>query len=250
LILALLLPYYAEVAVIMTLYAAHVLPQRGEHLSLCADKYSELRLTALRQSPEAFSGTIGDEMEMTPQQRLARMLQPQRRVVIVAVQSGKQDWLQEDWAGSVTLLGPRDKQEYFAPFNLHQSTKDTPKDFTFDSDDGTAELVAKRKVNAFYHMTALFVDKNHRRRGIAKMLCDRSFQVAVEQSRQADMRIFIAPTNFAVFDMYKQLGFKTAHEKCTLAEALVASNDPLPAAYDTDSKYNTRGGIIMIRHLG
>lgn len=234
----------------MAQYTAHVLPQTGDHLSLYADKYSELRLTALRQSPAAFSGSIADEMAMTPQQRLARMLQPQRKVVIVAAQSGKQDWLQEDWAGSVNLLGPRDKQEYFAPFDLHPQTEDTPRSFTFDNDDGTADLVAKRDVKAFYHMTALFVDMNHRRRGIAKMLCDKSFQVAVDQSGLADMRIFIAPTNFAVFDMYKQLGFKTAHQKCTLAEALVASNDPVPAVYDTDSKYNTRGGIVMIRHLG
>ncbi|UZJ57629.1 hypothetical protein CBS101457_006949 [Exobasidium rhododendri] len=233
----------------MASYAAHLLPQSGNNLAAYADKYSELRLTALRQSPERFSASIVDELAMTKEERLTRTMQDRRRTVIVTVQSDALDWLNEEWVGSVVLLGPMNKEDYFAPLTIHvQNSANPPKDFTYDGD--SASSAAKHEPEDYYHMTALFVEKSHRRRGIAKILCEKSFEVAVDQSGQADVRIFIAPDNVDVFDMYKKLGFRTAVEKITLAEALVASGDPLPAVYDSDVKYSTRLSVVMIRQLG
>jgi ribosomal protein S18 acetylase RimI-like enzyme len=236
----------------MTSYAAHVLPQKGDNLSLHADKYSELRTTALRQSPKEFSGTIEDEQAMTKEQRIDRLLQSNRKVVIVAVQSGETDWIDEEWVGSSVILGPMTKEAYFKPFTIHKQ-EEIPSTlleqrFTFSSEDQRS--IKGRDPRGYYHMTALFVDENHRRRGIANILCERSFHLAIDESKQADMRIFVAPDNVKVLKMYDRLGFKTVKETCTYSEARVASKDPLPVDFDTNSKLNSRGGIIMVKHLG
>lgn len=238
--------------IVIMSYEAHVLPHEAPNLSLYSEKYSLLRLEALQQSSDAFSSTYESELALTREERLARLEQEKRIVVIVATQTGKQSWLEEEWVGQVTLIGPMTKVEYFEPFTLQESLP--PNFYTFEEELPTPGEAA----NCYFHMTALYVDSNHRRRGIANLLCEKSFEIAAAAAaaadgyKRVDMRIIIKPNNGAVVEMYKRLGFKIALEKSTLAEAIVASGEKnnLPSSWQSDRNYNTRGGVIMVRHIG
>lgn len=225
-------------------YAAHVLPLDGKDLTSYARKYGALRLNGLKQSPNAFSSTHASELALTDDEQLARLLRPQQRIVVVvaatvAEQEQPQRWLDEEWVAQVTLVGPLSREQYDAPFSTAAAAASPPSPPTKDEE------------TVYWHMTALYVDTAHRRKGLAMLLCEKSFKVAGEAGRGV-MRIIIKPDNTAVIDMYKALGFVVAERHATLAEATVAAGEGalLPATYESDTVYTARTGIIMTRPLG
>ena len=175
---------------------------------------------------------------------------PKRTIIIVA-QAGNNndDWKQAEWAGQVTLLGPFTRAEYLAPYlNTHENGRRHPLvelDAIFrpiSSDDDSA---------VYWHMTALYVLNDHRRRGLGDQLCRKAFEAIQENGNgsASELRIFIKPSNGIVARMYERLGFETRKGRSTLAEAIAASEGPgaLPINYAQDEKYFGRNGLIMVK---
>ncbi|EST08414.1 GNAT domain protein [Kalmanozyma brasiliensis GHG001] len=196
-----------------------------------AQKYTDLRITALERSPHAFSTTVAIESQLNTSQRLARLREPQKTIfVCISDATG-------DWVGQVTLIGPMTRSEYDASFQILPGTQSAQSPSLDDDPNG-----------AYWHMTALYVDDRIRGRGLARLLCDKCF----DYIGTGQLRILIKPDNTAVIEMYKYMGFEVLDAKTTLLEAIHASRDSfdrVPEDAKTDPAYTTRSGIVMIKRL-
>jgi ribosomal protein S18 acetylase RimI-like enzyme len=244
-----------------TPYTVYTLPRQGSDLILYAQKYSALVIKALTQNPAAFSSTIEYEVTLSNEAKVKRLQHPQRQILVAVAtpndgQDMQGDWLDGEWVGQVTLNGPYSKEEYDHPFTLF-GPNTGPTAYSFRDHNQPA-----REPHAYWHMNALYVDTLHRRKGLANLICETSFQVVAaakkggelgdgDGGQVADLRIVIKPDNTTVIAMYESLGFKVANEKSTLAEAIAASGDlaSLPSSYEGNNRYTSRGGIIMIKHI-
>ena len=231
-------------------YTTHVLHADRSDLQHLAVKSAALRLAGLLQSPGSFSSTYDEEVALTDTKKLEALRRPKRTTIIVAqTGDGSNDWTQADWAGQVTLLGPFTRAEYLTPYlKTHEEGRRlslTELDATFlpvSSDDSSA---------VYWHMTALYVLDEHRRRGLGDQLCRKAFEVIQEHANGAasELRIVIKPGNGIVARMYERLGFETREGRSTLAEAIAASEGPgaLPIDYAQNGAYLGRNGLIMVK---
>lgn len=252
-----------------TPYTTHVLPSSDTDIAAYAQAYSQLRLKGLKQSPDSFSSTFEEELGLSDDEKIARFQREKKRNVIIAAavnpaEEGEGTHLcAREWVGSVTILGPMTQAEYLAPF------KDS--DFKASWPTMMSTSPAKDSINtkenpnpthhqiSYWHMTALYVDHNHRRQGLAKKLCDAAFQLIEQEKEETkgehslhELRIIIKPENTGVVQMYENLGFAPIQDlKATLAEAVTASGEA-----DVDEKilagnpkYTRRGGLIMLKHI-
>ncbi|GAB7335394.1 hypothetical protein MBLNU13_g07768t2 [Cladosporium sp. NU13] len=231
-------------------YTTHVLhgdQSDSQHLAI---KSAALRLAGLLQSPDSFSSTYDEEVALTDVQKLESLQRPKRITIIVAQNGDKSnDWTQAEWAGQVTLLGPFTRAEYLAPYlETHEDGRRL----------AVAELnaifvpVSSNDSSAVYwHMTALYVLNDHRRRGLGDQLCRKAFEVIQQHANGSgsELRIVIKPSNGIVARMYERLGFETREGRSTLAEAIAASEGQgaLPAAYAQKETYFRRNGLIMVK---
>jgi len=234
-------------------YTTHVLDANGSDPQHLAVKSALLRLAGLLQSPDSFSSTYDEEVSMTDTKRLVMLRRPKRTTIVVARAEDKNDdWTQADWAGQVTLLGPFTRAEYLAPYlethddKLRLSASDLNTTFDPVSADDSAAV--------YWHMTALYVLKDHRRRGLGDQLCRKAFEVIHEYTKNvgSELRIVIKPGNGIVARMYERLGFETKEGRSTLAEAIVASEGAaaLPPDYAQKEAFCKRSGLIMVKRSG
>jgi len=234
-------------------YTTHVLdashPQ-SQHLVL---KSATLRLAGLLQSPDSFSSTYDEEVSLTDAEKSEMLWRPKRTTIVVAQAEDKNDdWTQADWAGQVTLLGPFTREEYLAPYlDTHEGSQR----LSIAELNTTFEPVSPDDSSAVYwHMTALYVLNDHRRRGLGDQLCRKAFEVIRERGTGAgsELRIVIKPDNGIVARMYERLGFEPRGGKSTLAEAIVASEGSaaLPLDYAHREGFFKRNGIIMVKRQG
>jgi ribosomal protein S18 acetylase RimI-like enzyme len=206
-------------------------------------------LVGLLQSPDSFSSTYDEEVALTDAEKLEALRRSKRTTIIVAQTGNKHnDWSQADWAGQVTLLGPFTRAEYLAPYlETHEDRR-----HSFEELNTIFEPVSTDDSSAVYwHMTALYVLNDHRRRGLGDQLCRKAFEVIQEHSNGAasELRIVIKPGNGTVTRMYERLGFDTREGKSTLAEAIAASEGPeaLPVDYAQKETFFRRNGLIMVK---
>jgi ribosomal protein S18 acetylase RimI-like enzyme len=232
-------------------YTTHVLdashPQ-SQHLAL---KSATLRLAGLLQSPDSFSSTYDEEVSLTDAEKSKMLWRPKRTTIIAAQAEDKNDdWTQADWAGQVTLLGPFTREEYLAPY---LDTHEGGQRLSIAEMNTTFEPVSTDDSSAVYwHMTALYVLSDHRRRRLGDQLCRQAFEVIRERgigAGSSELRIVIKPGNGIVARMYERLGFETREEKSTLAEAIVASEGlaALPLDYAHKEGFFERNGVIMVK---
>ena len=231
-------------------YTTHVLHTDRPDSQHLASKSAALRLAGLLQSPDSFSSTYDEEVALTDFAKLEALRRPKRTTIIVAQTTNKNiDWTQADWAGQVTLLGPFARAEYLAPYlKTHEDRlRLSPAEL-----DAIFESVSSTDSSAVYwHMTALYVLNDHRRRGLGDQLCRKAFEVIQEHGNgsASELRIVIKPSNGVVARMYERLGFETREGRSTLAEAIAASEGPeaLPVDYAHKEAYFRRNGMIMVK---
>lgn len=231
-------------------YATHVLPQSDSaDTATYAEAYSQLRLKGLQQSPGSFSSTFEEELRLSNDEKIERLLRKKRSVIIAAVDSGDSTPLcSQEWVGSVTILGPMTRDEYLAPFADKDLKSQWPSLATT-----TKSAASNSKTISYWHMTALYVDATHRRQGLAKKLCDAAFQMIEQETEHSlhELRIIIKHGNFGVAQMYEALDFAAIELNATLAEAVTASGeaDVEAEVLAREPKYLVREGLIMLKYL-
>ncbi|PWN94118.1 hypothetical protein FA10DRAFT_216217, partial [Acaromyces ingoldii] len=209
--------------------------------------YSNLKLKGLTQSPDAFSSTLASESGLSDAAKLARLTRTDRSVFVV------EDTHTHEWVGQVVLVGPLTLEEYTAPF------EGAPPTIVTDE----KELQVNRGGDAgagrhFWHLTSLYVDVDHRKRGLANDLCDAAYAF-IQRHKASDsgkaqtqtLRIIIKPGNLVVVKMYERMDFHLVEDRrATLAEAIRCSGEEeLPSDYRQKPQFNTRGGLIMVKTL-
>lgn len=228
-----------------------------------ADKYTTLRIAGLEQSPQSFSATLQGELQLNSDEKINRILVSNKHVMVIVKQSfglltSKKPWYDEEWVGQATLFGPLSWNEYISPFKHTHPGKELSEDQLLLLAGPTDQLSQNGSVRvAYWHMTALYIDVNHRRLGLAKKLCLAAFNYIkgvskVHGYRDAVLRIIIKPTNLVVLDMYKSLGFEVVDGALsTLAEATICAGDQgsLPTDYEEQKGYTTRGGSFMLKYM-
>lgn len=226
-----------------------------------ADKYTALRIAGLEQSPQSFSATLQAELQLTAAEKIARILTPDKHIMVIVKRDAestpsKKPWYDCEWIGQATCFGPLIWNECISPFtNTHANNHLSENEL--HSLAGPARLSPNISHTAYWHMTALYIDIAHRRLGLAKKLCLAAFDYIKNVSKlggshSAVLRIIIKPTNLVVLDMYKSLGFKVVDGVLsTLAEAAHCAGDQgsLPANYEEQKAYTTRGGLFMLKHV-
>ncbi|KAM0701736.1 hypothetical protein Q7P35_010645 [Cladosporium inversicolor] len=231
-------------------YTTHVLHEDQSNSQHLAVKSAALRLAGLLQSPDSFSSTYDEEVALNDVQKLEALRRPKRTTIIVAHTGDKDnDWSQADWAGQVTLLGPFTRSDYLAPY---LETHEDGRRHSLAELDSIFEPVSSDDSRAVYwHMTALYVMNDHRRRGLGDQLCRKAFEVIQEHAKgsPSELRIVIKPGNGIVARMYQRLGFETREGRSTLAEAIAASEGPgaLPVDYAQKEAFFQRNGLIMVK---
>lgn len=233
-------------------YATHILPQSNSaDTATYAEAYSQLRLKGLQQSPGSFSSTFEEELRLSNDEKIERLLRKNRSVIIAAVENGGSTPLcSQEWVGSVTILGPMTRDEYLAPFADKTFKSQWPSPATTTK---STAIASNSKTISYWHMTALYVDATHRRQGLARKLCDAAFQMIEQESEHSlhELRIIIKHGNFGVAQMYEALDFAAIELNATLAEAVTASGeaDVEAEVLAREPKYLVREGLIMLKYL-
>jgi hypothetical protein len=242
-------------------YTCHLLPTHDPLLlPLLAEKYTQLRIRSLEQAPNAFSGTIEAEESLSTQQQQARLLIPNKHIIIVVakyVDSHQADkaWYENEWVGQAVLFGPNTWESHTKCFQVPQLAPP----LTSDELDTTTLFPTQKQTTAFWSANSLFVDIDHRKIGVTRKLCYaildltlQSLQDPYENFKQAEIRIVIHPDNTAIIALYKFMGFTVVEgegkAKMTLPEATTAAGDQdmMPSDYMTREYYGWRGGLIML----
>ncbi|KAF4494985.1 Acyl- N-acyltransferase [Fusarium agapanthi] len=196
-----------------------------------AIKYRDLRLKALKASPESFSSTYEIESQFTEKEWMDRLLQDGREnFICVATPADAGSSSVAQWVGQVTLRGPVSRRDFTLPEISGQ-----PMPGRDDEEDR-------------WQMLSLFILPEHQGRKLGQDLCREVIRHLQETQQKARtvVRLMVKPQNTATVHLYEKLGFETVG-KCTLAEALVANGDGHLLPEDiADARYSTRSGLIMI----
>lgn len=184
-------------------------------------KYKALRLSALQQTPSAFSSTYEAESKLSDHDWMARLRNPSKDTFVVVDSDG-------EWVAQVTVYGPVSAEAYTLPREAGQPP------------------VAPDEDEEKWQMLSLYVLPTHRGKGVAKLLC----REAIEHLRslrhtapRIRVRTMIAPDNQAACKLFGSLGFSDAG-LCTLAEGLRSNGEAVPEGV-LSAEYTTRAGIIM-----
>jgi ribosomal protein S18 acetylase RimI-like enzyme len=198
-----------------------------DQVKASAIKYRNLRLNALKTSPDSFSSTYNTEFAFGDEVWEQRLCEKGKQTFICAasnITSGDAEWV-----GQVTLRGPLNRSDYELPRESGQPSADP-------------------NVTELWQMLSLFNLPEHRGRGLGKKLCQEAL-LYLEKERPATgilVRLMVKPQNTVAVRLYQGLGFEDVG-RCTLAEALVANGDAklLPENYPAGSEYSSRTGLIM-----
>ncbi|OQE40303.1 hypothetical protein PENCOP_c006G08912 [Penicillium coprophilum] len=202
-----------------------------------AQKYRDLRLKALKTSPDSFSSTYEIESAFTDAEWIDRLTLPDRELFICAATPVTDDPSSTDgieWIGQVTLRGPSSKADFELPVEAGQPPQ--------RSDEEEER----------WQMLSLFTLSEYRGHGLGSKLCQeainylRSYQSV---PRQVQVRLIVKAGNDVTVELYRRLGFIHAG-KSTLVEALIANGDEHLVPKDlTSTKYSDRKGLIMISRI-
>jgi ribosomal protein S18 acetylase RimI-like enzyme len=198
-------------------------------LSYNANKYRELRLKALKESPEAFTSTWAVESSFADDVWVSRLLDPEKETFVCVYNSPNQD---PEWVAQVTLRGPL-----------------AAADFALPPESGQVVHSEDEK----WHMFSLYTSVSHRGKKLGSRLCQRTFQFLSEkratQGTNVSLRLMVRPDNEISIRMYRGLGFLETG-RCTVEEGLRANGEAeLIPKGPLGEKYTTRIGIIMAIRL-
>ncbi|CAH0039655.1 unnamed protein product [Clonostachys rhizophaga] len=198
-------------------------------LSHNAKKYRDLRLKALKESPEAFTSTWAVEFSFADNVWVSRLLDPEKETFVCIYNSPSQD---AEWVAQVTLRGPL-----------------PPADFDLPPEAGQVVIPGDEK----WQMFSLYTSLSHRGKKVGSRLCQRTFQFLSEkratQATNVSLRLMVRPDNEISIRMYRGLGFLETG-RCTVEEGLRANGEAeLIPKGPLGEKYTRRIGIIMTIRL-
>ncbi|KAG8629442.1 hypothetical protein KVT40_003307 [Elsinoe batatas] len=237
--------FLANMASIPQFLFYHVPKDDRQAIPALAQKYRDLRLTALRLSPNSFGSTVEAEERFADNVWQDRLLKQDLETFICAaaspagVEHGTNMHSSDvTWIAQVTLRGPIDAESFQLPPEAGQpfSAKDTP---------ATEER---------WQVLGLYVLSDFRGHKVAQRLCESAFEylktTRMQQSpecSQIRLRTMIKADNVASVNLFKRLGFED-WGTCTRAEGMVANGESPPEILDEG--YTWRGGVTLARLLG
>ncbi|KAJ5165284.1 Acyl-CoA N-acyltransferase [Penicillium coprophilum] len=202
-----------------------------------AQKYRDLRLKALKTSPDSFSSTYEIESAFTDAEWIDRLTLPDRELFICAATPVTDDPSSPgsiEWIGQVTLRGPSFKADFELPVEAGQPPQ--------RSDEEEER----------WQMLSLFTLSEYRGYGLGSKLCQEAINYLRSYRsfpRQVQVRLIVKAGNDVTVELYRRLGFIHAG-KSTLVEALIANGDEHLVPKDlTSAKYSDRKGLIMISRI-
>lgn len=209
---------------------------KTDNIHASARKYRDLRLRALKTSPDSFASKYEIEAAFSDADWINQLMAGEREVFICAACSLDMDTMDPDsveWVGQVCLRGPIFEHDFTLP---PESGRAKPK----------PDVEQER-----WQILSLFTLPEHRGNGLGGRLCQEALNYlrAYQLSPQIQVRLMVKPENYVTVKLYERLGFSTVG-KCTLAEALRANGDGHLLPTDTSSaKYSDRTGLIMAREM-
>jgi GNAT superfamily N-acetyltransferase len=202
-----------------------------------AQQYRDLRLKALKASPDSFSSTYAIESAFTDAHWVNRLIAPDRELFICTAVPLSQDPLCPNdiqWIGQVTMRGPLSKAQFELPAEAGQPPQ--------NSDEEEER----------WQMLSLFTLPEYRGLGLGNKLCKHAInhlQSSRSFPRGVQVRLIIKAGNQVAVEFYRRLGF-THGGRATLVEALIANGDEdLIPKNMASTKYSERQGIIMISRI-
>ncbi|KXG49836.1 Acyl-CoA N-acyltransferase [Penicillium griseofulvum] len=210
---------------------------KTDGVAASAQKYRDLRLKALKTSPNSFSSTYDIESAFTEADWIDRLTLPDRELFICAATPLSHDPSSPDdvqWIGQVTLRGPSSRADFELPVEAGQPPQ--------KSDEEEER----------WQMLSLFTLAEYRGHGLGSSLCREAINYLRSYRsfpRQIQVRLIVKAGNHVTVELYRRLGFIHAG-KATLVEALIANGDEDLVPEDrTSEKYSERQGLIMISRI-
>ena len=210
---------------------------KTDGLEASAQQYRDLRLNALKASPDSFSSTYDIESAFTDAYWIDRLIAPDRELFICAATPLNHDPLCPNdiqWIGQVTMRGPLSEAQFELPMEAGQPPQ--------KSDEEEER----------WQMLSLFTLPEHRGHGLGSKLCKEAInhlQSSGTLPRDIQVRLIIKAGNQVAVEFYRRLGFVHGG-RATLVEALIANGDEdLLPTDQASAKYLERGGIIMISRI-
>ncbi|KAJ5512416.1 Acyl-CoA N-acyltransferase [Penicillium fimorum] len=210
---------------------------KTDEVESSAQKYRDLRLKALKTSPDSFSSTYEIESAFTDADWIDRLTFPDRELFICAATPLSYDPSSPDgieWIGQVTLRGPSSRADFELPTEADQPPQ--------KSDEEEER----------WQMLSLFTLSEYRGHGLGSKLCQEAINYLRSYRsfpRQIQVRLIVKAGNNVTVELYQRLGFIHAG-KSTLVEALIANGDEHLVPKDlTSAKYSDRKGLIMISRI-
>jgi ribosomal protein S18 acetylase RimI-like enzyme len=210
---------------------------KTDRVEASAQQYRDLRLKALKASPESFSSTYAIESTFTDAYWVNRLISPDRELFICAATPVSEDSSSPNkiqWIGQVTMRGPLSK----AQLELPEESGQPPQ----KSDEEEER----------WQMLSLFTLPEYRGLGLGNKLCQHAInhlQSARSFPRGVQIRLIIKAGNQVAVEFYRRLGFVHGG-RATLVEALISNGDEDLIPKDLSStKYTERQGIIMISRI-
>ncbi|KAK0951738.1 hypothetical protein LTR91_024816 [Friedmanniomyces endolithicus] len=205
-------------------------------------KYRDLRLHALRTSPEAFASSYEVESQWGLDRTVARLSNPQAAHFIATLAdsdtSGTSNNNDENalrsqqWVGFIALLGPtKSRSESSAkvsaahdPFAQMQATG-LSNNLVRTSEQATTSRPPQTGTLS-YHIGAVFVDPGVRKAGVGKALVEAALTEAETQGHERkasafECTIHVDTYNDAAIRLYQKVGFVVVGEE-TYAQQTVA----------------------------
>ena len=200
-------------------------------LTTSASNYKTLRLTALQESPHAFSSTWEIESQFPDDVWMSRLSQPGQDIFACVFEGGEGA---AEWVAQVTVRGPVPASDFQLPTESGQAIPSPD-----DEEDK-------------WQMLSLYTAPGHRGRGLGAQLCRTVFEHLARRrdaSPRITVRIMVKPDNVATLGLYSGLGFVETG-RCTLEEALRANGDgEMVPEGPLGPKYTTRTGIVMAMRM-
>ncbi|KAJ5529233.1 hypothetical protein N7527_002626 [Penicillium freii] len=210
---------------------------KTDGIDVSAQRYRDLRLKALKTSPDSFSSTYDIEAAFADADWIDRLTLPDRELFICVatplnLNPSSPDSIQ--WIGQVTLRGRSSRADFELPVEAGQPPQ--------KSDEEEER----------WQMLSLFTLPEHRGHGLGGKLCQeainhlRSYR---SLPRQVQVRLVVKAGNDITVELYRRLGFTHAG-RASLAEALIANGDQDLLPKDLGSaKYTERNGLIMMSRI-
>ncbi|KAH7128941.1 putative GNAT family acetyltransferase [Dactylonectria macrodidyma] len=203
-------------------YTALRMNQSDSGFPAQVEKYKELRLSALKKTPTAFSSTFEAESKLSDNDWVSRLSNPAKETFICLADADG------ECVAQVTIFGPNSAEAYALPDEAGQPPI---------LPDGEEEK---------WQILSLYALPTHRGKGVAKLICREAIRYLTNlRSEPSKLRVrtMIAPGNNAACGLFKSLGFFYAG-LCTKKEGLIANGEEVPPG-DLSAEFTTRAGIIM-----